>query len=103
GAVTRLERLAGDPWWLLALALVAGGTLFHAGRAVLDGWIPAADDGYWAVMSRSVFSAHPPLLGSSSSGGLASGTGFHHLGPLGFYVLAPFVAVFGGVGLAVGS
>ena len=44
-------------------------------------------------MARSVFSSHPPLLGSSSSGGVVTGTGFHHLGPLGFYLLAPFVAV----------
>ena len=66
-------------------------------------WVPSGDDGYWAILARSVFSSRPPLLGSSSSGGVVTGTGFHHLGPLGFYLLAPFVALFGGVGVAVGA
>jgi hypothetical protein len=96
-------RTGRDTPWLVALALVGGGIAVHAVRAVVGGWIPAADDGYWAIMARSVFSSHPPLLGSSSSGGLTSGTGFHHLGPIAFYVLAPFVAVLGGVGVAVGA
>jgi len=92
-----------DRLWIVGLSLLAVGILVHAVRAPIDGWIPSGDDGFWSIMARSVFSSHPPLLGSSSSGGVAVGTGFHHLGPLGFYLLAPFVAVFGSVGVAVGS
>lgn len=92
-----------DRVWVAAVALVGLVILGHGVRAVLIGWIPSGDDGYWSIMARSVFSSRPPLLGSSSSGGVVTGTGFHHLGPLGFYLLAPFVAVFGGVGVAIGS
>lgn len=100
------DRAPGESWpdrlWWVACVALALGMLGQAGRALANDWIPAGDDGYWALMARSVFSSHPPLLGSSSSGGLTSGTGFHHLGPLGFYLLAPFVAVLGGTGLAAG-
>lgn len=92
-----------DRVWVAAVALVGLVILGHGVRAVVGGWIPTGDDGYWSIMARSVFSSHPPLLGSSSSGGVVTGTGFHHLGPLGFYLLAPFVAVFGGAGAALGS
>lgn len=92
-----------DLLWVGALVVVGAGILIQAVRAVRIGWIPSGDDGYWSMMSRSVFSSRPPLLGSSSSGGVVAGTGFHHLGPLGFYVLAPFVAALGGVGVAVGT
>ena len=99
----RVEHRPIDRVWVAAVALVGLVILGHGARAVLTGWIPSGDDGYWAIMARSVFSSRPPLLGSSSSGGVVTGTGFHHLGPLGFYLLAPFVAVFGGVGVAVGA
>ena len=52
-----------------AVALVGLVILGHGVRAVLIGWIPSGDDGYWSIMARSVFSSRPPLLGSSSSGG----------------------------------
>ncbi len=99
----RVERRPIDRVWVARgrprVGLVILG---HGVRAVVSGWIPTGDDGYWAIMARSVFSSRPPLLGSSSSGGVVTGTGFH-LGPLGFYLLAPFVAVFGGVGVAIGA
>lgn len=99
------ERAAGsiDPAWVLALVVLAVGILVHGVNAPLLQWVPSGDDGYWSIMSRSVFSDRPPLLGSSSSGGLVAGTGYHHLGPFGFYLLAPFVLVLGGVGVAVGA
>lgn len=82
--------------------MLATGILAQGVRAALTGWIPSGDDGFWSLMSRAVLSSHPPLLGSSSSGSTAA-LAFHHLGPLGFYLLAPFVAVFGSVGTALGS
>jgi hypothetical protein len=97
-AARRSDRL----WWA-AVALVGLSIVAQGVRALAIGWLPTGDDGYWALMARSVFSAHPPLLGSSSSGGVVTGTGFHHLGPLGFYLLSPFVLVLGGVGAAVGT
>ena len=97
------RSVAGDPWWIAGLCVLALGVVVHAVSAVRGGWIPSGDDGFWSIMSRSVFSDHPPLLGSSSSGGLVDGDAYHHLGPLGFYLLAPFVALFGGVGVALGA
>lgn len=97
------ERRPIDRLWVVSVALVGLVILVHGVRAVLGGWLPSGDDGYWAIMARSVFSSHPPLLGSSSSGGVVTGTGFHHLGPLGFYLLAPFVVVLGGPGVALGT
>ena len=92
-----------DPWWVAGLCVLALGVAVHTVSAVRGGWIPSGDDGFWSIMSRSVFSDHPPLLGSSSSGGLLDGDAYHHLGPLGFYLLAPFVAWFGSVGVALGA
>ena len=92
-----------DRLWIAALVVLGLGVVFQGLRAWTGGWIASGDDGFWSIMARSVLSADPPLLGSSSSGGVVSGDGFHHPGPLGFYLLAPFVAVLGGVGLAVGT
>lgn len=94
---------AVDPWWLAALLVLALGVAVHAVGAVRSGWVPSGDDGFWSIMSRSVFSSSPPLLGSSSSGGVTTGEAFHHLGPLGFYLLAPFVWLFGSIGVALGA
>lgn len=92
-----------DVFWLCALAILAVGILLHARIALTGGWVPAGDDAYWSMMARSVFSSHPPLLGSSSSGSSVNESALHHLGPLGFYLLAPFVTLLGGIGLAIGS
>lgn len=89
--------------WQVSVAVLVMGIVAQGIRARSMGWYPTGDDGYWAIMARSVFSSHPPLIGSSSSGGAADPTGFAHLGPIGFYALAPFVAAFGAVGLAVGA
>jgi hypothetical protein len=97
------ERRPPDLLWVAAIVVIGVTILAQGVRAIWIGWLPTGDDGYWSIMARSVFSAHPPLLGSSSSGGVVTGTGFHHLGPLGFYLLAPFVTVLGGVGAAVGT
>jgi hypothetical protein len=99
------ERAAGsiDTAWVLAMVVLTVGILVHGVTAPLLQWVPSGDDGYWSIMARSVFSDRPPLLGSSSSGGLVAGTGYHHIGPLGFYLLAPFVLVLGSVGVAVGA
>ena len=70
----RVEHRPIDRVWVAAVALVGLVILGHGGRAVLTGWIPWAH-GYWAIMARSVFSSRPPLLGSSSSGGVVTGTG----------------------------
>ncbi len=99
----RVPRPDDAQLWLIALIVLGGVVVAQGVMAVLSGWLPSGDDGYWSIMARSVFSARPPLLGSSSSGGVVTGTGFHHLGPLGFYLLAPFVALIGGAGVALGS
>ena len=57
-------------------------------REVTHGWVPAGDAGVFAVRSRDVFSAHPPLVGTWSSRSLTAGTDLHHPGPLLFDLLA---------------
>ncbi|MCB1257833.1 MAG: hypothetical protein KDB26_12050 [Microthrixaceae bacterium] len=88
--------------WRLAVVVLGCTILLQGVLALFNGWVASGDDGYWALMARSVFSTHPPMVGSSSSGGLHSSVPYYHLGPLGFYLLAPFVRIFGGAGLAVG-
>ena len=46
-----------DRVWVAAVALVGLVILGHGVRAVLIGWIPSGDDGYWSIMARSVPSA----------------------------------------------
>lgn len=93
--------------WLVVLA-VAGAVApvaVAAVRAVRDGWIPVWDNAYPAIRARDVFSANPPLLGTRSSAAeiAASEHSTHHLGPMEFYLLAPWVRLFGtGVGTVVG-
>ena len=97
------DRPRRDVPWLVGIGLLVIAVAAQGVRAGNEGWLANGDDAFWAIMARSVFSAHPPLLGSSSSGGLVAGEAFHHPGPLGFYLLAPFVGALGSVGLAVGA
>ena len=83
---------------LVVLSVVACGV-----RALLVGWVPTGDDSFIALRARDVFSAHPPLLSTASSGGASSGVAYNHLGAAAIWVLAPFVAVLGASGVALGA
>lgn len=72
---------------------------------VARGWIPQGDEGWIALRTRDVFSAHPPLQGMRSTSALsAPGVWAHHPGPVEFYLLAVPYAVSGfhPIGLLVG-
>lgn len=83
---------------LVVLSVVACGV-----RALLVGWVPTGDDSFIALRARDVFSAHPPLLSTASSGGASAGVAYNHLGAAAIWFLAPFVAVLGSSGVALGA
>ncbi len=88
---------------LVLAVVVAAPFVIAAFQAHADGWYPIGDNGTMLTVARQVFSAHPPLTGEVASGTRYGGHPFHP-GPMVYYVLAPFVAVFGGAtGLLVGA
>ena len=83
---------------LVVLSVVACGV-----RALAVGWVPTGDDSFIALRASDVFSAHPPLLSTASSGGASAGVAYNHLGAAAIWFLAPFVAVLGAPGVALGA
>lgn len=84
---------------LLASALAAGPALLQAGGTLLQRHEPAlaGDQALTAIASLRAASFHQLL-------GVYSRYGFHELGPAMFYLLAPFVSIFGPArGVYVGS
>jgi hypothetical protein len=78
----------------IATALVGG---------VAGGWQPIGDQGVIALKSWDTFSAHPPLIGPPTTLSLAAGEAVSHPGPLQFWLLAPFVRLFGPQGVLIGT
>ncbi|MFM7068236.1 MAG: hypothetical protein ACKOYM_02135, partial [Actinomycetes bacterium] len=72
-------------------------------RAVLTGWVPVGDNAFLALRAHDVFSHHPPLLSTASSGGATSGVPYNHPGAAALWLIAPFVAVAGSAGAALGA
>ncbi|MEZ5092420.1 hypothetical protein [Nocardioides sp.] len=72
--------------------------------AVHAGWWPIEDDARTILKVQDLLAGHLPMLGTQAAGSgavdpLASA---HHLGPIEYYLVAPFVATLGGsVGLLV--
>lgn len=101
--VDRDPRLAG--WAMragIALALVP--IVVAVVRALFSGWYLASDDALLTLRAFDVFSLHPPLLGSSSSGSGWAGINFNNPGPLQFWLLAIPVRLFGPtIGTVVGQ
>jgi hypothetical protein len=103
--VTRLRDL--DPGRrrlaLVLAAVVAAPFVIAAFQARAGGWYPVGDDGTMLTVARQVFSSHPPLTGEVASFDRYGVHAFHP-GPFVYYVLAPFVAVFGNtLGLLLGA
>ena len=74
-----------------------------ATRALRNGWFPLSDNALMAIRAHDVLSAHPPLLGTWTSGSLAAGVDINHPGPLLFDWLAIPVRLLGpGAGIVVG-
>ncbi len=99
---------AGDePRWrswfavgMLGLALTP--IVVAVGRAIVIGWVPVFDAGYFTVRSRDVLTAHHPLLGAWSSASVTLGATVRNLGPLQLDLLAPFTKIDPYWGTAVG-
>jgi hypothetical protein len=87
---------------MLVLALVP--IVVSVIRAIVNGWVPMLDAGYFTVRSRDVLTAHHPWLGAWSSASLRLDTNIRNLGPLQLDLLAPFTKVnpYGGTAVGVG-
>ena len=82
-------------WIAVVLAvLVAAPFVIAAFQAMADGWYPTADNGTMLTVARQVFSDNTPLTGEVASGTRYGAHPFHP-GPFVYYILAPFVEVFG--------
>ena len=84
---------------MVAIATIAAvlPVLVAAARAVGTGWMPVWDNAFPAIRAWDVLSGELPLLGTrSTAADMAGGAHVtHHPGPLEFYVLAPWVRLFG--------
>ncbi|MBL8776652.1 MAG: hypothetical protein JNK12_11985 [Acidimicrobiales bacterium] len=91
-------------WVGLALAALLAGTFLLAGlQAYADDWYPIGDNGTMLTVTRQVFSSETPVAGEVASGTRYGAHPFHP-GPLVYYVLAPFVSVFGDtLGMLLGA
>lgn len=102
----RIRDLRGRDRWIvwsifgtLMLLPLAGALVLH-----LRGWIPVGDVANISIRSHDVFGADSPMLGQPTTGALADGTPIHQPGPLGYWLLAPFVHLLPwDVGALVGS
>jgi hypothetical protein len=74
-------------------------------RAIVIGWVPIFDAGYFTVRSRDVLTANHPWLGAWSSASVTLGETVRNLGPLQLDLLAPFTKVdpYLGTGVGVGA
>ncbi len=74
-------------------------------RTMARGWRPVGDDASIALQAWNTFSLHAPLVGQGT--GAASGAGGVQTtgdpGPLGFWLLAPFVHIDPGQGALMGA
>lgn len=100
----RAERLPGGDttaWDRLAVGAVAIGVglpIVVASVSVMGRhWFPSADDAFIFRRVADVGGAHTPLVG------VYSRYGWHHPGPLLFWLLAPFERLGGSSGLLIGA
>jgi Ca2+/Na+ antiporter len=103
------EESGGDRWrtWFAVamLALALSPIVVSVVRAIVMGWVPIFDAGYFTVRSRDVFTAHHPWLGALSSASFTLGTPIRNLGPLQLDLLAPFTKIepYGGTAVGVAA
>ena len=88
---------------MLALALAP--IIAAVVRAIVIGWVPIFDAGYFTVRSRDVLTADHPWLGAWSSTSVTLDSTVRNLGPLQLDLLAPFTKVdpYWGTALGVGA
>lgn len=88
-------------WWVAGGALTAVVVLIGL-ISWRSGWRPVGDDAFLVMRARDVFSENPPLLSTASSGGASAELAYNHPGPIVQYLNAPFVALLGTSGAALG-
>ena len=106
GARTDAER-RGRPLVFWAVVATTGVIVVMIAIAMVGalrgGWQPVGDEAVIAVRSFDTFSTNPPLLGPATTLSVAAGKAVSHPGPLQFWLLAPFVQVFGPQGVLIGT
>ena len=95
------EPLGGWATGITALSVILA--LASAVVVSLANYRAIADWGAIATRSFDVGTAQTPLLGTRSSVAADASVIMHHPGPMQFFVLAPFVRIFGEAGLPIGA
>lgn len=97
GRLPYRERVRWGRWWgVVLVAILAVPLLVWSVSWTLQGWVPQGDEGWIALKTHDVFTAHPPLEGMRSTSALTwPGVFAHHPGPMQFYLLAVPYAVTG--------
>ena len=90
-------------WFAVAMLVLALAPIVATVvRAIVVGWVPIFDAGYFTVRSRDVLTADHPWLGAWSSASVTLDATVRNLGPLQLDLLAPFTKVDPYWGTAVG-
>jgi hypothetical protein len=100
---TPRDELTTSAWWsdhpgwllfgvgaLLSIPIVVALVVLHSPR-----WFPLLDWAQTEIRIRDIVSGHPPLIGLAGRIGPFGANGGSHPGPLSFYVLWPFWALWG--------
>jgi hypothetical protein len=84
------------------LALTLAPIVVSVCRAIVSGWVPTSDAGFFTVRSRDVLTTHHPWIGAWSWASVPVGSTIRSLGPLQLDLLAPFTKVSPYSGTALG-
>jgi hypothetical protein len=102
--VADLERRHRVVFWVL-IGLVVAMPFLSSLIVLLQGWRPAGDNALIGLRVHDVITGHWPLVGQPTTGeNFGSGIPTSHPGPIEFYLVAPFVLLFGPAwGLGLGT
>ena len=101
-----VRSLQGWRRWLTA-GTIAGFAVLPAIAALLAwraGWQPTGDVAIIGLRSRDAWTLHPPLVGQPTTGSSYAGVSSFHPGPAEFWLLGPWVRLFGpALGMLLGT
>ncbi|MBX3287183.1 MAG: hypothetical protein KF703_17680 [Actinobacteria bacterium] len=101
-----VRRLSGWRRWV-TIATIAGFGVLPALAALgawRAGWQPTGDVAIIGLRSRDAWTLHPPLVGQPTTGSSYAGISSFHPGPAEFWLLGPWVRLFGpALGMLLGT
>lgn len=102
----QVRSLQGWRRWLTA-GTIAGFAVLPVIAALLAwraGWQPTGDVAIIGLRSRDAWTLHPPLVGQPTTGSSYAGVSSFHPGPAEFWLLGPWVRLFGpALGMLLGT